>query len=324
MTRQTIIFHPGAAPERDPSPEQFAAARASRDQLLWIDLVDPSAADVDDIAREFAFHPLAREDAHHGKQRPKVDQYGEDLFIVFYALTIEELQVAQEEIHLYVGPNVVITMSDRPVAAIRDVYRRWSAIGPNHEVDHRTAGMLLYALLDALVDDYFPVVDHLSEQLDAAQERIFEEQDTVNQREIYQVIRTLLAVRRVLGPERDVLNALVRRDIPIIEAATIIYFQDVYDHILRIADTIDTYRDLVGGAIDVQLAATSNRLNEVMKRMTALSIILMSVTLVASIYGMNFHHMPELRWHLGYFLALGTMVAIGTALFFVFRRIRYL
>jgi magnesium transporter len=160
--------------------------------------------------------------------------------------------------------------------------------------------------------------------LETAQEQIFEEQDTSNQQYIFHIIRTLVGIRRVLGPERDVMNALVRRDIPIIESSTIIYFQDVYDHILRVSETIDTYRDLVSGAIDVQLAITSNRLNEVVKRMTALSIILMSVTLIASIYGMNFARMPELDWHYGYPLALGTMVIIAGVLYLLFRRIDYL
>ena len=323
MTRQTIVFRPGMAPEPDPSSEQIAAACASRDQLLWIDLLAPSTADIDAIAQEFEFHPLAREDAHHRRQRPKVDQYGDALFIVFYALSVEDLQVTQEEIHVYIGPNVVITMSDHPIPAVLDIRQRWLEAGPAGN-GGQTAGMLLYALLDAIVDDYFPVVDHLSELLDAAQERIFEAQDTGNQQHVYRIVRTLLLVRRVLAPERDVLNALVRRDIPIIEASTIVYFQDVYDHILRMAETIDTYRELVAGAIDVQLAVTSNRLNEVMKRMTALSIILMSVTLIASIYGMNFVNMPELDWHYGYPIAITTMVAIGAVLFVIFRRIKYL
>jgi magnesium transporter len=321
VAREAIIFRPGALPAFDSSPEQLAQAASSRDQLLWIDLLDPTREEIDAVARDFELHPLAHEDAHHGDQRPKLDQYGQDLFIVFYALALDELRVSNAEIHFYVTSNAVISIHDRPVAAIEDVRRRWSAVQANGS---HTAGMLLYALLDAIVDDYFPVVDHLSELLETAQEQIFEEQDTSNQQYIFHIIRTLVGIRRVLGPERDVMNALVRRDIPIIESSTIIYFQDVYDHILRVSETIDTYRDLVSGAIDVQLAITSNRLNEVMKRMTALSIILMSVTLIASIYGMNFARMPELDWHFGYPLALGTMGTIAGVLYLLFRRIDYL
>lgn len=321
MARESIVFRPGALPDLDPSPELIAEARASSDHLLWVSLIDPAREEIDALAGEFGFHPLAHEDAHHRNQRPKLDQYGNDLFIVFYALEVDEVRVLNEEIHFYVTRNAVISIHDQPVAAITDVRKRWSAAEVN---EHYSAGMLLYAIFDAIVDDYFPVVDHLSELLEAAQERIFEEQDTSNQQHIYLIIHTLVGIRRILAPERDVMNALVRRDIPMIESATIIYFQDVYDHILRVSETIDTYRDLVSGAIDVQLAITSNRLNEVMKRMTALSIILMSVTLISSIYGMNFVHMPELDWRFGYPLALGSMVAIGGTLFLIFRRIDYL
>lgn len=321
MARESIVFRPGAAPELNPSPVLIAEARASSDHLLWILLIDPTRQEIDALSQEFGFHPLAREDAHNRQQRPKLDQYGNDLFIVFYALAVEDLRVITEEVHFYVTQNAVISIHDQPITAIVDIRRRWStaAVNGNH-----TAGMLLYAILDAIVDDYFPVVDHLSELLETAQERIFEEQDTSNQHHIFLIIRTLLSVRRVLAPERDVMNALVRRDTPIIEPGTIIYFQDVYDHILRVSETIDTYRDLVSGAIDVQLSITSNRLNEIMKRMTALSIILMSVTLIASIYGMNFVNMPELDWHYGYPLALASMAAVAGTLYLIFRRIDYL
>lgn len=322
MTREAIVFRPGELPDIDPSPDLAAKARASDDHLVWISLVDPSREEIDTLAHEFGLHPLAREDAHNRNQRPKLDQYGNDLFIVFYALAVDDLRVVTEEIHFYVTRNAVISIHDRPIAAMDGIRKRWSA--STHAKSTHTAGMLLYAILDAIVDDYFPVVDHLSELLETAQERIFEEQDTSNQQYIFLIIRTLLAVRRILAPERDVMNALVRRDIPIIESATIIYFQDVYDHILRVSETIDTYRDLVSGAIDVQLSITSNRLNEIMKRMTALSIILMSVTLIASIYGMNFVNMPELDWRYGYPLALATMAAIGGGLYLIFRRIDYL
>jgi magnesium transporter len=321
VERQAILFRPGGAPEINPSQDRIDAARGRSDHLVWIDLIGPSTAEIDAVASEFGFHPLAREDAHHRRQRPKLDQYGDDLFIVFYAFALDSLHVSHEEIHIYVSQNVLVTMSDRPLAAIVDVRKRWCSVPPN---ENRSPGMLLYALLDSVVDDYFPVIDHLSELLDDAQEQIFETPEPETQQHIFSIIRTLLAARRILGPQRDVMNALVRRDTPIVEPSMIPYFQDVYDHILRVSETIDTYREYVAAAIDVQLSATSNRLNEVMKRMTGLSIILMSVTLVASIYGMNFVNMPELDWAYGYPLALGLMVAIGAALYLLFRRSNYL
>jgi magnesium transporter len=319
--REAILFQPGEAPEINPSHSRVASARERADHLLWIDLVNPSTSEIDVLASEFDFHPLAREDALHRQQRPKLDQYGEDLFIVFYAFIADGEDVTHEEVHFYVSPQVVLTISTRPVAAIQDVRKRWCSAPPR---SGQTAGMLLYALLDAIVDDYFPVIDHLSDLLDAAQERIFEQAEPADQQYVYAIIRRLLAARRILGPQRDVMNQLVRRDTPIVEQAMIPYFQDVYDHILRVSETIDAYREYVAAAIDVQLSATSNRLNEVMKRMTGLSIILMSITLVASIYGMNFVNMPELDWTYGYPLALGMMLAIGGTIYLLFRRSNYL
>jgi magnesium transporter len=321
MGRETILFRPGESPVINPSQTQVSAARERADHLLWIDLVDPAQYEIDALANTIEFHPLAREDILHRQQRPKLDRYGEDLFIVFYAFVADGDQVMHEEVHFYVSQYVLLTISERPAPAILDVRKRWSSAPPR---DSQTPGMLLYALLDAIVDDYFPVVDRLSDALDATQERIFVEAKTEDQQYIYSIIRKLLAARRILGPQRDVLNQLVRRDTPIVEPAMIPYFQDVYDHILRVSETIDAYREYVAAAIDVQLSTTSNRLNEIMKRMTGLSIILMSVTLIASIYGMNFVHMPELDWTFGYPLALGGMVAIGGVLFMLFRRSDYL
>jgi magnesium transporter len=321
VVREAVLFQPGGAPEIDPTQAQLEAAHDHDDHLLWIDLVNPDVSEIDALASEFDFHPLAREDILHREQRPKLDQYGDDLLIVFYAFVPDGDHVAHEEIHFYVTRQVVLSISRATIPAIQDVRKRWRSAPPR---EGQTAGMLLYALLDAIVDDYFPVVDRLSDLLDAAQERIFERGEPEDQQEIFAIIRRLLAARRILGPQRDVMNQLVRRDTPIVEAAMIPYFQDVYDHVLRVSETIDTYREYVAAAIEVQLSATSNRLNEIMKRMTGLSIILMSVTLVASIYGMNFVNMPELDWRYGYPLALGVMVGIGAVLFMFFRRSDYL
>jgi magnesium transporter len=138
------------------------------------------------------------------------------------------------------------------------------------------------------------------------------------------VKKSLLAIRRVVAPERDVLNVLVRRESPVFDGATIVYFQDIYDHLLRVLDAVDTYRDLMSSALDSYLSVTSNRLNQVMKTLPASSIVLMSMTLVASIYGMNFDNIPESHWRLGYYGALALMVLIGAGLGWVFRRIDWL
>jgi len=291
-------------------------------KLLWVDVVSPSAEDLQRIGEEFGFHPLALEDAARPHQRPKLDQYEGFFFLVFYGLTIEDGRPQTHEINLFVGQNYLVTVHDGSVAAIPETAERWRR--NVEQVGNRGIGLLVYSLLDALVDGYFPVVDVLAERIDDLEAAIFERRDPRAQEAIFGLKKDLLAVRRIMAPERDVMNILVRRESPIFDDVQIVYFQDVYDHILRVTDALDTYRDLLSSALDASLSVTSNRLSQVMKTLTASSIILMSMTLVASIYGMNFDHMPELHWLLGYPWALGLMTAIGVSVFAVFRRIDWL
>ena len=301
--------------------DDVRACLAKKDGVIWVDAAEPSFAELTELADLFGFHPLAVEDAHLRHQRPKIDQYENFLFLVFYAIALSEDRVVTEEVEFFVGDRYVVTAHIRPLRAIVDVKTRWINAA---NIGGVSAGMLLYSLLDAIVDAYFPLVDVLGERIEELEESIFSHEAPAAQRQIFHLKRNVAAIRRLLGPERDVMNILVRRDVPLFDNTTAVYLTDVYDHILRVNDALDSYREVVTGALDAYLSLTSNRLNQVMKRMTAGSIILMSVTLVSSIYGMNFIHMPELKWHLGYPLALGTMLGIAGILAYFFRRIDYL
>ena len=294
-----------------------------QDHLLWLDVVEPTAEDLALLAGEFHFHPLAIEDISRRHQRPKVDFYDGALLIVFYALQSSDDQpLTLVEIELLVGTNFVVSFHDGTNSVLGEIRDRWCR--NLEEIDDRTSGLLVYSILDAIVDGYFPYVDALSDRVEELEERIFDGFQTETQKEIFRLKKELLSVRRILGPERDVLNILLRRDNPIFRQSTQLYFQDVYDHILRVTDAVDTYRDLMSSALDSYLTVSSNRLNQVMKTLTASSIILMSMTLVASVYGMNFDRMPELHWRLGYVWALGLMAIIGISLSRLFRRIDWL
>jgi magnesium transporter len=182
----------------------------------------------------------------------------------------------------------------------------------------------IYSLLDALVDGYFPVIDAISEEIEEIESAMFGPRPGPHQAEIFGLKRELLNLRKVLAPEREVLNTLIRRDEPVLGEQSLPYFQDVYDHIFRVLDTVDLNREQLSGLLDAHLAVVSNRLNMIMKRMTALATILMSVTLVASNYGMNFDVMPELHWAYGYPWALGMMVVVGVILTVIFKRVDWL
>ncbi len=300
-------------------------AAAKPNSLLWIDVEQPADDEMELLRAEFGFHPLALEDAMRQRQRSKLDSYDGFTFLVFYALLLDPAAsalVTTQQLALFVGANYVVTVHEQPIPALLHVSQRWQR--NLDAIEEYNSGLLLYSILDALVDDYFPVIDEVSERIEEMEVAIFDDFDQHALERIFTLKKDLLAIRRAITPERDVMNILVRRDTPFFDAATIIYMQDVYDHLLRIVDIIDTYRELLSGALDAFLSVQSNRLNQVMKTLTASSIILMSMTLVASIYGMNFIHMPELRWDLGYVWALGLMAVIGLSLSQLFRRIDWL
>ncbi|GIW03664.1 MAG: magnesium transport protein CorA [Thermomicrobiales bacterium] len=295
----------------------------SRDDLLWVDVSDPEPEDERLLAEEFGFHPLAIEDAVRHHQRPKTDMYDGFIFIVFYALHCSDAgTVHPAQVALFVGRNYVVTVHPGHVPELEAVRQRWCS-NVNH-LSRRRLSLLVHAILDTIVDGYFPVIDAVSERIEDVEARIFERFDPESQREVFGLKKELLEIRRVVAPGRDALNVLLRRDSPVFDEEAFVYFQDVYDHVLRIVDAVDVYRDLLSSALDAYLSVTSNRLNQIMKTLTASSIILMSMTLVASVYGMNFEHIPELHWQFGYAWALGLMAIIGGSLVVLFRRINWL
>jgi magnesium transporter len=303
----------------DESPELNWIDDLIRDgrHVVWLDIEDPSDDDIELLRREFGFHELALEDVVRRQQRAKIEHYGDYCFIVFYAIR----RGSYDEINLFIGPKYLVTIHAAAVPEIAETVERW-----RKNADRMGHGVAIpvYSLLDAVVDGYFPVVDELAERVDALEDSIFDPRARTSLPEVFGLKRELLNLRRVLAPEREVLNVLIRRDEPILGEGTLVYFQDIYDHVIRVLDTVDLYRDQLSGLLEAQLSVVSNRLNFTMKRMTALATILMSVNLIASNYGMNFDNMPELRWEYGYFFTLGLMVMVGLLLAVAFRRFDWL
>lgn len=293
------------------------------DDFVWLDIQDPEPGDITLLREEFGFHPLTIEDAIRSHERPKIDSYEQYYFLVFYALNYDTSQdlLTSQAISLFVGKNYLVSVHYGGMPVINETIQRWQH---NQAEFGRNVGALLHALLDAIVDDYFPVIDQLAERVEKLEEQIFENYQEEALQEVFRLKRDLLNVRRIVAPERDVLNILIRREVPIFERNTIQYLQDIYDHIIRVTDSIDTYRDLLSSALDAFLSVQSNRLNQVVKILTIASIILMSNALIAGIYGMNFQFMPELGWRFGYPFALLLMTAISIGLIFFFRKMRWL
>jgi magnesium transporter len=301
--------------------DDIDAFLADESNLLWLDIDLSRTPDLSVLTREFDFHELSLEDAVRHRQRPKIDHYPDYHFIVFYSVDasspVDDLQLCQ--ISMFVGKNYLVTVHDGRLAEIEESARHWRE---NIDKINRTVGVLLYSLLDTLVDGYFPVIDRVVDAVEDVEEAIFERYSQDALQQIFRLKKSLLNLRRVVAPERDVLNVLIRRDAPLFGAESYAYFQDVYDHLVRVSDSIDIYRDLLSSALDSYMSVTSNRLNEIMRTLTGWSIPLMTGALFAGIWGMNFEYMPELQWRLGYALALTVIWSsvLGIAIFLRRRR----
>ncbi len=303
-------------------PDRINTLCAYAPNIVWVDVADPTSQDFDDLAREFGFHPLAIEDCRHEHQRPKIDEYNGYYFIVLYEAEMQPGCLLElRELNIFLGENYLVTVHSQPVRAVpraQQLWHQWT------DLAERKTGLPAYLLMDAIVDDYMPLLDEYSDRLEEIEEKIFDEFHTESLREIFQIKKQLLFLRRSVVPLRDVFNSLLRREQPIFSRETLVYFQDVYDHLLRVADSIDGLREIVNSTMEAYLTVSGNRMNIVMKRLTAISTILMSITLIAGIYGMNFQFMPELQWRYGYVGAWTAMLVIGLSLYFYFRKIKWL
>jgi magnesium transporter len=292
------------------------------DQLTWFDLHRTDVQRIKELADRLGVHPLAVEDAIEGRQRPKIDVYDEHGFLVFYAVRAGEQSIHSMEVSICYGPHYVLTVHDAGCAPIDDVASRWQVSQKKHDKD--PVGMLLYAILDSIVDAYFPVIDELGERIEELESTILDGHMHSSKAEIFAIRQTILKLRRIVAPERDVVNHLMRQDTPVFTMHEAMRFGDVYDHLMRAFDWMETYRDQMSTLLDLQTATAANNLNKTMQTLTVSSIILMTASLVAGIYGMNFDTMPELHWRWGYPMSLLVMLVLGMMLILVFKRKRWL
>lgn len=300
--------------------DQMAAAAADARGAIWIDLDAPTQEEYKQVLVDtFHFHPLAIEDAIMDSHFPKQDDYGSYLYLVFHTVRLgdQPMDIATEEIDVFLGPNYLVTMHDTPR---RSIERLWN---PEHHLVNglaRGPAMLLYELLDSQVDTYIPIIDGFEAQLETLGDEIFRRK--INDQALLDRLLTAkssaLRLHRILAPQRELLGRLSVVDYQVIPAAARIYYRDVYDHLARLADLADSTRDLASSTIETYLAQINNRMNEVMKVLTMLSAIFIPMSFVASVYGMNFHHMPELEWEYSYLVVwlIFAAIFIGMILFF--------
>jgi magnesium transporter len=312
------LYRGGVLTEEAFDPERVSDLIVEPGARVWLDLADPSEDELSLIEKEFGLHPLAIEDARHRNQRPKMEIYEGYFFLVVHALSKSDQRELQDsEIHVFAGHRFLITLRYSPLFDLAPVIRRWDR---QSDLTSEGAGFLLYALLDEVVDQSFSLVDRYEETSEDIEDRVFsDEPDPALQEDIFRTKRQIVEFRRLIAPLREALG-MIQQEPKLVTPALAPYYRDVADHVIRILEFTDNLRDTLTSALEAQLSQVSNRLNQIMKQLTSWAAIILVPTLIAGIYGMNFIHMPELRWRYGYAYALGLMLLTGLLLYRVFKR----
>jgi len=295
-----------------------------KDISVWVDVCKLPQKDIQFLEKHFSFHPLAIEDCMTAIQRPKIDTYNGYLFIVLHAaiLAPHKDKATSLELDTFIGENYVVTVHLKPIDSVSST---WARCLKNPGIMSRGAGYLFYFIADALVDNYFPILGKLDKEIQKAEDIVFKEENHKVPNKIFDLKENVLILRRMLGPQRETMNFIARGGYqPIIPADLSIYFRDVSDLLARINDNLDTYRDMLTSAMDGYVSATSNRMNEIMKVLTIIATIMMPLTLITGIYGMNFRFMPEIGWQYGYFAVIGIMLAIAAGMLLFFKKKKWL
>ncbi|NJD33639.1 MAG: magnesium/cobalt transporter CorA [Betaproteobacteria bacterium] len=290
--------------------------------FVWVALRDPTDAELEKMREEFALHPLAVEDARHGHQRPKIEEYGESLFAVVHLLELQQGEITVGEVDIFVGHNFVLSVRNRSGQHLLGVRERCER---EPDLLRQGSGFVLYAIMDAVVDRYFPLIDALESELETIEEQIFGKgMARSNIERLYDLKRRMVALKHAVAPLMEAVGKLTSGRVPPVCANSRDYFRDVYDHLMRINAQIEAIRDTIGTAIQVSLSSVAIEQSDVAKRLAAWAGIFAVATAFAGIWGMNFKAMPELQWEYGYPMALGIIVSACVYLFLRFRRMGWL
>ena len=284
--------------------------------VTWIDVVDPEVEELEVLADEYGLADRTFDEAYRRAARPSMRRFEDHVYIVAFSGTLAEID-------MYLGPEWLITVRRHDPDG-----REWNPqplleLLERHESASTTSGQLFATLMDDLIDGYFDTTDTLEDKLEVIEDSIFSDETHVEQElqhDLFGIRRELLELRRAVVPLREVLSAILRREVQWIDGEALVTCRDAFDKLLRAVDLVDEQRELVGNAVDAHLAVISNQMNFVMKKLTAWGSIVFGATLIAGIYGMNFRHMPELSWKVGYPMALGMMVLLSIFLYRVFRK----
>jgi magnesium transporter len=324
------LLRDGVEGHEDVPVEQLVEAIDPPKNLLWVDCVDLTDDELASLRSQLQISHLAAEDLRKGGQRTKLEHYPEHYHVAVHDCGLDaDDQLVTREIDIVFSDGWLLSVrqpsdsSDDPSPfGVEAVSQRFDVERTSEDhVDDEDEGLLVWAFLDVIVDGYFEVNERFDDRLDEVEEIVFSSTrgDDIP-KEVFDLRRSMVHFRRAVAPLREVLAAMLRREADCLGDTAIAHLQDVYDHVLRVTDWIESQRDLLTGLLEADLAVVSNRLNQVMKRMTSWGAILLGSTLIAGIYGMNFTHMPELNWTFGYPAAIGSMLLLTIGLYVWFRR----
>jgi magnesium transporter len=288
-------------------------------QFVWIGLYEPAEEILTRVQEEFNLHELAVEDAHMAHQRPKVELYADSIFVVLRTAQMNQEHHAEfGETHFFVGDNFIVVVRHGSNVPYTEVRTRCES---TPELMKKGQGFVLYAVMDFIVDRYFPVVHELELELESIEAKIFKEKPSRETTEqIYDLKRELLEIKRAVSPLVDICNRLMRFDIKCISEDTRPYFRDIYDHVVRINEMVDNTRELLNSAMEANFSLISIAQSDVSKKFAGWAAIIAVPTMVAGFYGMNFKFMPELAWHYGYYVVITVTISICATLYFFFKR----
>jgi len=292
------------------------------DCLVWVALREADATALEEMRKEFGLHPLAVEDAQHGHQRPKIEEYGDSLFAVLHMVEPTDGEFRVGEVAIFAGRNYILTVRSHAEKGFQDVRARCER---EPELLRHGPGYVLYALMDAVVDRYFPILERLEDELEGIEERIFADgSPRANIEALYALKQRLMTIKHAVAPLLESVSSLSGARVPNMCMSIREYFRDISDHLLRLNQTIESIRDTVTTAISVNLSMVTLQENETMKRLAAYGALVAVPTMIAGIYGMNFEHMPELGWRFGYAFTVSVMAVIDGYLFYRLRKAKWL
>jgi magnesium transporter len=288
------------------------------DAQLWFHFDAPTEDELRFLQEVLKIHHLTLEDVVNQNQRPKIEPFEDYVYLAIHPLLRKQKwQIEPSELELLLGRGWIVSVHYGPLPGLIEnsqLHERIPlALG-------RGADFFLYTLVDLVVDSYFPILDDVEDEIDSLEDRLLMRANSVDMSTLLGLKRSIVHIRRAVTPQREVLNQLTRHDFPFVRPENLVYFRDVYDHLIRMTEELDSLRDILSSVLEIHLASTSNQLNVTMKRLTAWGTIFVVVTAIAGIYGMNFKFMPELEWRYGYFAVLALMVLISMGLFFYFKK----